>query len=86
MRVVEQRSYPTQVLYVLSVGDLDPSGVHMPRALAEDVAAFAAAHGGRTDKWPVEAERQKEHGRGAIHEEPGHTLRRPAAQSAPRCG
>lgn len=36
-------------LCILSVGDLDPSGVHMPRALDEDVAAFAAAHDGRTE-------------------------------------
>ncbi|WP_438297683.1 hypothetical protein [Streptomyces sp. HUAS TT7] len=38
-----------RVLVTLHLGDLDPSGVHVPRALAEDVAAFAAAHGGRTE-------------------------------------
>ncbi|WP_344678880.1 hypothetical protein [Saccharopolyspora taberi] len=32
---------------VLHVGDLDPSGIHLFSALAEDVAAFAAAAGGR---------------------------------------
>lgn len=36
-------------LCILHIGDLDPSGTHLPRALAEDVAAFAAAHGGRTE-------------------------------------
>lgn len=36
-------------LCILHVGDLDPSGIHVPRALAEDVAAFAAAHGGHTE-------------------------------------
>ncbi|MFI9588246.1 hypothetical protein ACIHCQ_42175 [Streptomyces sp. NPDC052236] len=36
-------------LCILHVGDLDPSGTHLPRALAEDVAAFAAAHGGRSE-------------------------------------
>ena len=29
---------------VLSIGDLDVSGAHMPLALAEDVAAFADDH------------------------------------------
>jgi hypothetical protein len=28
------------------IGDLDPSGVHMPLALSEDVAAFARDYGG----------------------------------------
>lgn len=32
---------------VLHVGDLDPSGIHLFNALAEDVAAFAAAAGAR---------------------------------------
>ncbi|MER5890894.1 hypothetical protein ABT160_44350 [Streptomyces sp. NPDC001941] len=36
-------------LVTLHCGDLDPSGVHVPCALAEDVAAFAAVHGGRTE-------------------------------------
>ncbi|WP_069874427.1 hypothetical protein [Streptomyces malaysiensis] len=36
-------------LCILHVGDLDPSGTHLHRALAEDVAAFAAAHGGRVE-------------------------------------
>ncbi|MEU4655042.1 hypothetical protein AB0G32_14080 [Streptomyces sp. NPDC023723] len=36
-------------LVTLHLGDLDPSGVHVPRALAEDVAAFASVHGGRTE-------------------------------------
>jgi hypothetical protein len=36
-------------LCILHVGDLDPSGQHLPRALAEDVAAFAAAHSARTE-------------------------------------
>jgi hypothetical protein len=48
---------PGRVLCILSVGDLDPSGVHMPRALGEDVAAFAAAHGGRTELARVAATR-----------------------------
>lgn len=38
-----------KVLVTLHLGDLDPSGVHVPRALAEDVAAFAAVYGGRTE-------------------------------------
>jgi hypothetical protein len=32
---------------LLHIGDHDPSGVHVYSSLAEDVAAFAAAHGGR---------------------------------------
>ncbi|MEU6381902.1 hypothetical protein [Streptomyces sp. NPDC046909] len=38
-----------RVLTILHLGDLDPSGVHVPLALAEDVGPFAAAHDGRTD-------------------------------------
>ncbi|MFE6892074.1 hypothetical protein [Streptomyces sp. NPDC057694] len=36
-------------LVTLHLGDLDPSGVHVPRALAEDVAAFATTHDCRTE-------------------------------------
>ncbi|MCZ4102637.1 hypothetical protein [Streptomyces sp. H39-C1] len=39
----------TRPLRLLHIGDLDPSGVWLPVALAEDVAAFAAAHGGRSE-------------------------------------
>ena len=39
-------AYEDRPVTVLHVGDLDPSGVHMPLSLAEDVSAFAEAYGG----------------------------------------
>jgi hypothetical protein len=46
-------------LCILHVGDLDPSGVHMPLALGEDVAAFAVAHGAHTELVRVAVTREQ---------------------------
>lgn len=47
-RSIAQRS-TERPLTVLHVGDHDPSGVHLYRSFAEDVAAFAEADGGIVD-------------------------------------